>query len=308
MTASNTILSRRELLQWTIAGATAGVLRVDLRADDTVNADVDPDLIVLLSDPHIAADAKAVSRDVVMTDHLTRVVAAIVALKPRPACVVINGDLALKSGEAGDYAQLAALLAPLAEARIPCVLGLGNHDHRERFRQQKRLHHGLVTSSDAEAWHATWVQLERASLLMLDTLEVTDAVPGRLGEVQLEFLDEMLRQAAARDKPTLVFLHHPATPDDPATTPNLRDHEAFWAVIDQYPHVRAVCYGHLHRWALERRGKVHHISLPATSYVFRVGEPVACVHARLSDDSLQLTLHSLTPHRDHARTVALPLT
>ncbi len=50
-----------------------------------------------------------------------------------PAAVIINGDLALNDGQAGDYEHFAKLIAPLRDADIPVHLTLGNHDNRDVF-------------------------------------------------------------------------------------------------------------------------------------------------------------------------------
>src|SRR2546423_11447127 len=73
-------------------------------------------------------------RGVNMTDHLVKAVAEVCALSPRPAAAEINGDLALGTGESGDYATLLDLLKPMRQAGVPIPLTLGNHDHRDRFR------------------------------------------------------------------------------------------------------------------------------------------------------------------------------
>src|SRR5207237_3504765 len=124
-------ISRRRFLAGSVATA-AGLLLADRLL--AAHIPIDPHRFALLSDVHVAADRSNVMRKVNMADHLTKAVAEVAALSPRPAAAEINGDLALGTGESGDYATLLELLRPMREAGVPIHLTLGNHDHRERFR------------------------------------------------------------------------------------------------------------------------------------------------------------------------------
>jgi 3',5'-cyclic-AMP phosphodiesterase len=81
-------------------------------------------LLAQLSDTHIRQPGELAYRRVDTSAFLARAVAAVSAL-PQPAdAVVVTGDLT-DSGRADEYAQLRALLAPLA---CPVYLMPGNHD------------------------------------------------------------------------------------------------------------------------------------------------------------------------------------
>src|SRR5436305_1748841 len=122
-------LTRRRFLAGALA-AGAGLLA---RRGSATEPDADPHAWALLSDTHIAADRSVVTRQVNMADHLAAVNKEVTALPRRPAGVLVNGDCALKTGQAGDYATFSELLKPLREAGLPLHLTLGNHDHRDRF-------------------------------------------------------------------------------------------------------------------------------------------------------------------------------
>ncbi|MFM9031369.1 MAG: metallophosphoesterase, partial [Opitutaceae bacterium] len=124
-------LPRRHFLRNVLAGAAAALAGRPLRA--AARPAVDPDFWAMISDTHIAADPTRLARGINMADRLGRVVAEILAAGTRPAGALVDGDLARNTGEAGDYATLARLIAPLREAGVPLWLALGNHDHRERF-------------------------------------------------------------------------------------------------------------------------------------------------------------------------------
>src|SRR5687767_10268438 len=89
-------LSRRRLLASTAVAAAGCLLPGWLRAAG--GKPVDPDRVALLSDTHVAADPKAVLREVCMFDHLERVRADVLAQPVLPAALIVNGDLALTSG------------------------------------------------------------------------------------------------------------------------------------------------------------------------------------------------------------------
>ena len=88
------------------------------------------DIIYLLNDTHIGEKHPENSP---VPSHLRKVVSELVSLEQKPACVLINGDLALRDGQPGDYRHLAKLIRPLQEAKIDMHLTLGNHDERDVF-------------------------------------------------------------------------------------------------------------------------------------------------------------------------------
>src|ERR1700679_2147028 len=92
-------ISRRRFLAGSVAAGLGVLLPHDLIAAD---AAVDPHRLAFLSDIHIDADETKIDRGVVMYDHLTHVCGEVVALDPKPACAIINGDCAHTHGEITD--------------------------------------------------------------------------------------------------------------------------------------------------------------------------------------------------------------
>ena len=82
-------------------------------ATESFGNEVDGDLVYLLNDTHIGEKH---APDSPVPSHLRQVVEELVGLKQKPACVLINGDLALTDGQPGDYRHFATLIAPLREA------------------------------------------------------------------------------------------------------------------------------------------------------------------------------------------------
>src|SRR5690348_1347790 len=160
-------ISRRRFLAASAAAGLGLVLRPNLlRGEETSS---DPHRFALLSDTHIAADPMAHDRGVVMADNLKHVCNEVVALSPRPAAVLVNGDCAYHTGETADYETFLGLIRPMREHGLPLHLTLGNHDDRDHF---------WATLPKAEEHakplpHRQIVVMEtpRANWIMLDSLD-----------------------------------------------------------------------------------------------------------------------------------------
>ena len=101
-----TTLNRRRFLQ--AAGGSILLYGHNVSASET--GDVDADLVYLLNDTHIGEKHP---EDSPVPTHMRQVVTELLNRPTKPACVLINGDLALKDGQPGDYRHFAKLIAPL---------------------------------------------------------------------------------------------------------------------------------------------------------------------------------------------------
>ena len=286
-------LSRRAFLAGSVASAT-GLLFGNASGADAIPA-ADPHRFALLSDVHVAANRAAVQRGVVMAEHLAKVVAEVAALSPRPAAAAVDGDLALGTGEAGDYAVLLDLLKPLRAVGVPVHLALGNHDHRDRFRAA--LPEAERRATPIRDKHAYVVEAPRANWFILDSLDQTNAVPGTLGETQLRWLAEGLD--TRKDKPALLVVHHNPDPEDP-TRGGLTDTLPLLELIKSRPQAKALFYGHSHHWSVTQDAGAYMVNLPAVAYVFREGDPSGWVDVRLTEAGATLELRCVDPaHKQH---------
>src|SRR5437867_5827607 len=244
-------LSRRRFLTGAAAAATALVLPDALWAADERPAPTDPHRFALLSDVHIAADPAAVLRKVTMAEHLRKVVAEVTGLSPRPAAAAINGDLALGTGESGDYTTLLKLLAPLRAAGLPIHLGLGNHDNRDRFRAALPERDRVDTAlKDRQAYV---VESPRANWFILDSLIETNKTPGTVGERQLHWLAEGLDNR--KQKSAIVLVHH--NPDPDPSHNGLTDTKALLDLLKPRRQVKALLFGHTHAWSVKEEDGLH---------------------------------------------------
>jgi 3',5'-cyclic AMP phosphodiesterase CpdA len=252
--------------------------------------DADPHLWALLADTHLPADRTKVHQGISMVAHFQAVTKELLALPRRPAGILIAGDLALSSGEAGDYATLRELLRPLSAARYPVHLALGNHDHRERFLDA--LTEGTAAQRPVATHLVSVVPGWRANWFLLDSLEQTLSTPGRLGDVQLNWLAEALDRHA--DKPAIVVLHHNL--DAKNGVFSLKDAPDLFEVIRPRRQVKACVFGHTHVWRTwTDESGIHCINLPPVAYVFQPADPAGWVQATLRRDGVKLKLCCVNP-------------
>ena len=197
-------------------------------------------LICQMTDLHVCLPGKVANRVAETNMLVERAFRAVAAFTPRPDVVVITGDLTESGldGESVNFARLIRKFLPMPVYVIP-----GNHDRRGAFREQLA-HLPLVTDDPLYVQYA--VDDYPVRLVMLDSL-VPGAGHGELNGAQLAFLDRTL--AAVPDKPTIVALHHPPFVCGIAHMDriNLRDRDAFTAVIAKHQQVERIICGHHHR-------------------------------------------------------------
>ena len=220
--------------------------------------------------------------------------------------MIFNGDCARDDGDVRAYRQFASLIEPLREAGLAVHFTVGNHDCRERFYEV--LGDRFPTTGVPMRRCMDVLERPTADWYLLDSLRKTDETPGELGAMQLDWL--ALRLDEKPDRPVVIVVHHPpGTVDDPtAGGHGLNDGAALMDVLRPRTQVKAIVYGHLHRWRLDTDAGIHVIGLPATSFVFRPGEPIGYVDAALSATELCLTRRGLANRTDEdGQTVRLAL-
>jgi Icc protein len=284
--------TRRRFLHGALVSATALAFPRSLLA-----ADADPHRFALLSDPHLAADPATVHSGVNMTDHFRSVTAEVLARDAKPASILLNGDCAMTTGEAADYKQVASLLKAFTDAGLPVHTTLGNHDNRDRFRDE------FVRATDKvilEGRTVSIVEGERANWFILDSLDQTNKTPGKLEEPQRKWLAAVLDER--KDRPALVMVHHNPLFTTPGQMGGLLDTAELFELLVPRTHVKAVFYGHVHKWEQRKEQGIHVIGLPPVGYVFAAGNPSGWVEARLKPEGMTLELRSLDPaHPAHGK-------
>lgn len=242
--------------------------------------------LALLSDTHIPANAAEAYRGFTPVDNLRHVAAQV--SKADVQATIIGGDLARLIGTAEDYGRLQALLAPISE-KMPVGLILGNHDNRANFLATFPSSAG--TSQGVRNKHVMVLEEQQLRFILLDSLLAPDVTPGQLGLAQRTWLAQYL--ASAKAVPTMVFVHHTLDDNDGA----LMDVERLFGVIRPHAHVKAILYGHSHRYRVDERDGIQLINLPAVGYNFADTEPVGWVESVWTADGVDLTLRTIGGHQ-----------
>jgi 3',5'-cyclic-AMP phosphodiesterase len=194
---------------------------------------------VILTDTHLVP----AGRRLYALDPAARLAAALNAIgrdHDDLTFLILAGDLA-HWGEQGAYEALKDRLAAL---RVPVVLMMGNHDRREPFRAVFQ-----EADDDGNGFVQAVRHFDHATILTLDTLgESRDVHAGRLCGRRLSFLEQALSDAP-RDKPLLLFQHHPpldlGLPHMDAF--RLQDTEEEWQVFQRTRMPDFMFFGHIHR-------------------------------------------------------------
>ena len=127
-------------------------------------------------------------------------------------------------------------------------------------------------------------------------------VAGRLGKEQLDWLAKILDKHA--DKPALLMMHH--NPEIDSHKNGLKDTKELFEVIKDKKHVKGLFFGHTHNWNQKTHHDIHLVNLPPVAYVFQKGKPSGWVDCHVTDDAMELTLHSLDEsHEQHLEKLKL---
>lgn len=273
---------------------------------------LDQNRVALLADTHISADPKQsypgtkwpgtpVKEDehewVNMADSLARSAREIIALKPRPANLVINGDCALSRGTKAEYQEFLRLVKPIREAGITVHITIGNHDNRENL-------WGLLPFLKKEqvGIHADIIELPHANLVLLDS-----GRKGILGDKQTHWLTEQLDRRS--DKPALIFGHfNPLPTRGVRPSRGMPEGRALLKLVAQRKHAKAYIHGHTHDWQHSKEGSVQIIGQPPVSYYFGKGHAHGWVDMKLNAKSADLELQCIDPkHTQHGDRIQIVL-
>ena len=210
-------------------------------------------LLVQLTDSHLFANADGQLLGMPTRDSLQRVIDLVRAEQPQLAMLLVTGDIS-QDGSPASYGQFRAMSATLA---APARWIAGNHDHWPVIRSLCGDSDLLEPVVDIGGWRIT----------MLDST-VAGVVAGYLSEQQLELLEDSLRQAPERYH--LVCLHH--HPVNIACrwmdAIGLRNADQLFAVLDRFPQVRGLLWGHIHQEIDRMRGNLRLLASPSTCIQF----------------------------------------
>ncbi|MBI3440793.1 MAG: metallophosphoesterase [Proteobacteria bacterium] len=183
-----------------------------------------------------------------------------------------TGDLAQEE-TAPTYQRLNALAQsfPLPIYALP-----GNHDLPELMRTHLQGRVQLPKYITLDNWH----------LLLLDT-SCASQPHGHLDDARLDELQSLLASIPPQQFVAIFMHHHPVNIDSAwQDSTGLRQKNRFWALLGDYPQVKAVFHGHIHQ---EFTGEHPY---PRSRKVLVYGTPATCVQIKPRQKKLVL---------DHAR-------
>ena len=219
--------------------------------------DSDQELLLLqLSDTHLHATPQSRMRGVNTHDTLKEVLAHMRA-QPQwpPDLVLATGDLV--QDESRDGYEIFRDLLKTVGVSIACIPG--NHDDPELMR--------YVLSEPPFQVGGT-IEMSNWRIILLNTFVFGDD-GGKLGANGLCELAHQLEQLG--DRHALIAMHH--QPIDMGSAwldgVGLKDSEAFLGLVDGFPNVAGVLWGHVHQASDRQRGNVRMLSTPSTCSQFR---------------------------------------
>ena len=299
-------ITRRQFIKGSLAlGGTAMMAScASVAIADSEGGGLDPNRVALLADTHISADPNHVypgtkwpgspvgedeHEKVNMAQCLAEAAKSIIALNPRPAHLIVNGDCTFSRGTEAEYKEFLRLVEPIRAAGITVHVTIGNHDNRENlwkllpFLKQEQM--GV---------QADVIELPHANLVLLDS-----GRKGILGDQQLDWLAKQLDERV--DKPALIFGHFNPYPNRGVRPiKGMRDGAALLQLLAKRKHAKAYFYGHTHEWQHDQRDHLHLINQAAVSYYFGKGHAHGWVDMKLTETSADLELYCINrKHKQH---------
>lgn len=211
--------------------------------------------VVQVSDTHLFADESQELLGLRTADSLQVVLDQIRRLQPKPDLMLLTGDLS-QDETPESYQFLQRLLHPLD---LPTYWLPGNHD---RLSVMEQALSDAPMSSQKSFAAGGW------NFILLNST-MPGKVYGQLSPGSLAWLEHQLQQL--NPQPTVIGLHHPPFPveSDWVDQLSLRNAEAFFEVIDRYPQVQLVLFGHIHQEFDHQRNGVRYLGTPSTCVQFK---------------------------------------
>ncbi len=213
-------------------------------------------LLVQLTDSHLFANADGKLLGMNTHDSLQRVIERILDEQPQVDLILASGDLS-QDGSLQSYQRFRQLHEQIP---APARWFAGNHDELPAMQAACAGSDLLQPVTDLGNWR----------IILLDT-SIPGAVPGHLSAAQLALLSTALSDAGERHV-LVTFHHHPVSIGCRWMEPiGLRNPDALFAVLDGFPQVRALLWGHIHQEFDQLRNGVRLLASPSTCVQFAPG-------------------------------------
>ncbi|MGO1500898.1 MAG: 3',5'-cyclic-AMP phosphodiesterase [Marinobacter sp.] len=212
--------------------------------------------VLQLTDPHLMASADGALLGVNTRNSLDAVIAEVLKSHGQPDLILATGDLA-QDGSEEAYRVLGDRLEAFNGGAAWMA---GNHDHVAHLAKVSAVYGADRRHIIQQGWQ----------FILLDS-SVPGKVHGELAQSELDFLAEMLEQHPGL--PALVTLHHHPVDisADWMRDIGLWNRDDFWQVIDRFPQVKVVLWGHIHQTYEQHRNGVQLLATPSTCIQFTSG-------------------------------------
>ncbi|HHJ1296095.1 3',5'-cyclic-AMP phosphodiesterase [Pseudomonas sp. P1B16] len=209
--------------------------------------------VVQLTDAHLFADPAGTLLGLNTRDSLRHVVAQVQREQPAIDLLLCTGDLS-QDASVASYEAFRELTAGFGVATrwLP-----GNHDEARVMADIAQGTDLVQAVTDIGGWR----------IVMLDSA-VAGATHGLLEEAQLSLLEGALKTAGERH--CLVCFHHqPVDIGCAWIAPiGLRNAQALFGIVERYPQVRGLLWGHVHQPWDEMREGLRLLATPSTCIQF----------------------------------------
>ena len=205
-----------------------------------------PDLVAIFSDTHINPGGY-------QRKAFEKRVEQLLALRPRPANLLIYGDFAYLFGKPEDYRAARESIAPVEEAGIKWHVAFGNHDRREAF--FNIFPERIQAKPNVPNRFVSIVETNKVDFILLDSLD-EGKVAGTIDREQREWLAAM---APKRTKPFFVGAHH-----------DLNETKV-GDIIKSAPCCAGYIHGHHHYWRPSQVDSIQSLCLPSVGHWGDIG-------------------------------------
>lgn len=214
-----------------------------------------PLLVAQITDTHLFADESQELLGLPTVKSFNAVLDCLQGLQPQPDLLLLTGDLS-QDETMESYYRLYQSLLPL---EIPAYWLPGNHDVPSVMEQ---VLNAAPITAEKTFQRGGW------NFVLLNSA-LPDRVDGKLSAISLNWLEQQLQ--ANLQSPTLLALHHPPFPigSDWMDRINLQNSADLFAVLDRYPQVKLVLFGHIHQEFDDWRHSVRYLAAPSTCVQFK---------------------------------------
>ncbi len=215
---------------------------------------LDSSRLIQITDMHLYADTDDVLVGMNCEEGLQDVLGLIHSKESAIAAVLCTGDIS-QDNSSTSYKRFEKCIADFG---APQYLIPGNHDELDSMKAALGADNPcFVRSFNVPGW----------KIIMLDS-SVKDQVHGLLAASELKMLEQELQQTGGLN--VMICLHHNPVPVNAHWLQQhaLKNPEAFFGIIERFPAVKLVLFGHIHQELEKQVGDVTCLASPSTCIQF----------------------------------------